>query len=742
MVELSIIIVNYKVKEELFLCIESIMRSKTKTPFEIIIVDNDEIQSLKKDLEGKFPKVKYFHSSNNVGFGGGNNIGAKLARGKYLYFLNPDTEIFPGSIDPLINSLKINNNLAVAAPILVDEEGGTIPLQGTNTLTPIAAILSFSILSRFFSKNKFSNNFWISGWNRKTKRKVKSVPGTAFIIKKSIFEEVEGFDENFFLYFEEYDLCKRISDKGYDLLIVPEARVFHKKGKSTEKRKKESMDNIFSKSRFYYFRKNFGLLKALIVSLIFGINKNNIILLSIILFGFALRLYKLSDLMVFIGDQGWFYLSARDLILGKNFPLVGIASSHPWLHQGALWTYMLAPTLWLGKFNPVSGAYLTAILGVISIYLIYLFCRENFTKRVALITALLYASSPYIVIQDRTPYHTSPIPLFTILYLVFITKWIKGKILYFPLIFFTFSILYGLEIAALILLPSLVLMFFYGFYKKTEWFKNIVNGKILIASIGLLLIPLIPILIYDIQNGFSQTVKFIIWLGYRFFVTIGLIQKSPLEHSSFENTLFFFFDAYRKLVFIQSFAFSELLLFSSFLFAALKLVSSIGKKLTNKALIVIFTTTVISFIFFVVNKVPSDAYIPVMYPGIVILLALIIDSIFYKWKMFGLFIVFFLVFSNVNYLIKSDFLTSKKTNTYSTTLKERIDISKKMVDEAKGKRYSVKMLGFGSQFESSKMNYQYLTWWLGNELSNKNQKLNFTIDETGNGIILKKDMLR
>ena len=77
--------------------------------------------------------------------------------------------------------------------------------------------------------------------------------------------------------------------------------------------------------------------------------------------------------MNFIGDQGWFYISARDILLTGKIPLVGITSSHIWLHQGPYWTYMLAIMLFLFHFNPVSGAYLTAVIGLLTVFLIYRF---------------------------------------------------------------------------------------------------------------------------------------------------------------------------------------------------------------------------------------------------------------------------------------------------------------------------------------------------------------------------------
>src|SRR3989344_3834203 len=95
-IKVSIIIVNYKVKKELFSCINSIFKSKPRTSFEIIVIDNDEEAVIEKELKIKFPNVRYVRSNKNLGYGAGNNLGVSIAKGDYLFFLNPDTRLLPG----------------------------------------------------------------------------------------------------------------------------------------------------------------------------------------------------------------------------------------------------------------------------------------------------------------------------------------------------------------------------------------------------------------------------------------------------------------------------------------------------------------------------------------------------------------------------------------------------------------------------------------------------------------------
>ena len=115
----SIIIVHYKVKEKLFACLNSIYLSKPKTDFEIIVVDNDETKTIGKELLKEFPKVKYIQSPVNLGYGGGNNLGAKSAIGSHLFFLNPDTILFKDTIDNLFQFLNKDKHTGIVSPLLM-----------------------------------------------------------------------------------------------------------------------------------------------------------------------------------------------------------------------------------------------------------------------------------------------------------------------------------------------------------------------------------------------------------------------------------------------------------------------------------------------------------------------------------------------------------------------------------------------------------------------------------------------
>lgn len=729
--KVSIVIVNYRVEEELMACIDSIQKSKIKKSYEIIVVDNDEKKTVDIDLKKKFPEVKYIPAKKNLGFGGGNNLGFEHSRGEFLFFLNPDTIVKKNAIDRLVKFLETHEKAGIVAPILLDRNGKIYPSQGSEELTPFTAIFSLSFINKFFPNNPISKRYFLSTWDKKEERKVGNVPGTAFLIRKSLFKKVGGFDENFFLYFEEFDLCKRVRKLGYDLFILPSSQVIHYWGVSARK-SSLNIKKIFLESKFYYFRKNYGMFAAILVQSITGFNKNRLLIGLIILFSAFLRFYKLNDLMPFIGDQGWFYLSARDTILTGNIPLVGIASSHPWIHQGPLWTYMLAISLWIGNFHPVSGAYFTAILGIITVWLVYKVGSSFFNKKAGIIAAVLYAASPLVVINSRMPYHTSPIPLFTILFIWSLFKWIKGSKIYFPMSIFFLSFLYNFELATSVLWIIIGLIIVYGIWRKKSWVIKIFTKRTISFSLIAFLIPMIPIFIYDFQNGFPQTLKFAAWIGYRILGFLGIINTGTSFADKSNDMIIFFIIQYKFLILHQNGFVAFFIFILSLGWTVKTIYTNISENKFHVGSMIVFLWAIVPIIIFFINKTPSDAYIPVIFPAIILVTALSFESVMRTkiLRLLSLATIGFIVFVNAYTLLSNKYFSIPKFS-------ERIIAVKKILDYTNGKKYNMVGEGPGSQFESFTMNYEYLTWWLGHIPSKNNVNTTVIISESKSGVNIK-----
>jgi len=722
--QVSIIIVNYRVEKELIACICSIVNSKLRVSYEIIIVDNDGESGLKKIIRETFPKVKYIKSPGNIGYGAGNNLGARYAKGDFLFFLNPDTEIFKGTIDLLVNFLEKNINTAIVAPLFLDENNSPYPLQGSKRLTPLRGIFTLSFLYKLLPNNIIAREYLLSDWNKKDIKEVDVVPGTAFMIRKNIFAAVEGFDEKFFLYFEEFDICNRVKKLGYKVYILPDAKVKHLWEVSTKKAKFD-IKKVFQKSRFYYFKKYYGLFPAFMVEVFTRLNKIHLLLGFILAFGAFLRLYRLQELMPFIGDQGWFYLSSRDMLLTGEVPLVGITSSHTWLHQGALWTYILGIVLWLFKFNPLSGAYLSIFIDLLAIFILYKATSEMFSKQFGVIASGLYATSPLIIFSSRFAYHTSPIPLFTILFIYFVYKWIKGRDIYFPLIIFIIFVLYNLELATFSIAIAFFGIIVYGFWKKKIWVKNIFQRKIILLSIVAFLVPMTPMLIYDFGHGFVQTVVFVGWIIYQIAMFLADIATLSFVNHGINLMIPFIYKNIQELIFLPDGKISLILFLSSLLYFLWEL--------RNNAIGFIFLVISVGLMF---NKTPSSAYVPIFFPFVIIIQSLLILRIINKSKLFylGLFLFIVIIFFNAYSTI--NFFNQNFRN--KVTFSDRVSAAKEIVSLSDARKYNLIGRGWLNDYKNYIMNYEYLTWWLGNAPSKNKKNVKIYITEKADRIIISR----
>lgn len=732
-IAVSVIIVNYKVKKELFDCVNSIIKSSPKITYEVIIIDNDVENEIENDLLNKFPNVKYIKSPSNIGYGGGNNLGSKFAKGEYLFFLNPDTKVLDDALDNLYNFTK-NSSVGIASPIFLDSNLKPFKSQGSEELTPKNIIFSQSLLKRIFPNKNIYNKNVLVGWDIKSPLSVNAIPGGAMMIGSNLFKKIGGFDENLFLYFEENDISKKVNNLGYKLFIVPTAKIIHLVGRST--RNLKNMEDIYSKSRYYYLKKHYGLFRAISTQALLSINKTSLFLLLILILAFFLRVVNIENTMPFIGDQGWFYLSARDMHINGQIPLVGIASSHPWLHQGPLWTYMLAGVFWLLGFNPLNGAYLTIILGSLSVLMVYVVGSDMFSKRIGLISTLLYATSPLAVVHSRTPYHTSPIPLFTLLFIYALYKWIKGNNIYFPLSILFLAILYNLELATSTLWGVLIAVLIYGIWKKKGWVKKLFNKKILIYSILAFAIPMLPVLIYDFFHGFPQTLKFGIWIIYRilrFFGFPGIHEGDQLTEAN--SIISFSFSFYQNLIFAENKIIAFVILLFSIVVFIFNIFRLISKKISGVGFLLLALWLLISFSGYYINQTSSEAYLPIFFPALIFLTAFSFDKILKIRLLYfpAIIIIMIIVLMNSFYIISTEY-SDRKYN-----FSKRLFIVKRVVEDAGGRSYNIVGKGEGSKFESFTMNYEYLAWWLGNAPSKSSQKLKFVIQENIDGISLIKN---
>ena len=258
MKSLSIIVVNYKSREFLSNCIRAIFDSEKSnyTLNQIVIVNNDE----KSLLINTIDKIKIVEANKNLGFGKACNLAVKNLdyENDYLLFLNPDTEVSKKSISQCIDKLEKDEKIAVCGAANCNENNKPYrTCENINTFKDIfVKSIGLGKLRKLYNKDYNALNETVY---------VGHVIGAFYLIKEKIFKEVRGFDERFFVYYEDMDLSKRVNDLGYKILFNSDAKVKHIGGGSSSKVKTYRMFYSYS-SGFLYLKKHYGLFKAKLFS--------------------------------------------------------------------------------------------------------------------------------------------------------------------------------------------------------------------------------------------------------------------------------------------------------------------------------------------------------------------------------------------------------------------------------------------------------------------------------------------
>ncbi len=259
--ELSVIIVSYNSESFIEKCITSVLKFLPASPTggfcngKVIVIDNNSTDETVKVLEKYGNKIKLIKSLQNLGFSKGNNRAVKQAQGEYLFFLNPDTEIEQSVFDELIRFYENTTDAGIVAPKLI-MPNGDIQASVRKMPTVWGAIKEFV----FGIKNAYSQYAPVG----KSPMEVEMIYGAAFLIKKDLFERLNGFDEKFFLYYEDADLCKRVRDLGKKIYYYPEVSIKHLVGATHS-------DSNKSKLSSESLTKYHGILGASILKILFWI---------------------------------------------------------------------------------------------------------------------------------------------------------------------------------------------------------------------------------------------------------------------------------------------------------------------------------------------------------------------------------------------------------------------------------------------------------------------------------------
>ncbi len=255
--ELTIIIVNFNGGEYLLQCLESLKKAKEEILFATWVVDNASSDGSIEKAKNKFPEINYLINKNNLGFGTANNLILRKINTEYILLLNPDSKVLPGTIQYMVDFMKNNQDVGVATCRVEKEDGSLDFASHRGFPTPWTSFLYYCLGN--------DSLYHLTNSDFSKPHEVDAVAGAFFMTRKEVLDKVGLFDEDYFLYAEDLDLCFRIKQAGFKIMYVPDVKIIHYKGvasgikkhsheisTATEKSRELAFNSFYETMKIFY----------------------------------------------------------------------------------------------------------------------------------------------------------------------------------------------------------------------------------------------------------------------------------------------------------------------------------------------------------------------------------------------------------------------------------------------------------------------------------------------------------
>jgi GT2 family glycosyltransferase len=254
--DLSVLIVSYNTRELTLACLSSLYAKTAGLRFEVLVVDNASEDGSADAVAERFPRVTLLRLPQNVGFARANNLAARHARGDHLLLLNSDTVVLDGAVTRMVAFARAHPEAGIVGGRTLYGDGSLNPTSCFGQPTIWSAACTATGLSLLFRGSRWLNPEALGDWPRDTVHRVGVVTGCFLLIGRPLWDELGGFDERFFMYSEDTDLCLRASRLGRPCMHNPDATIIHYGGKS-EKTRADKMAKVLA-ARTQLFAKHRG----------------------------------------------------------------------------------------------------------------------------------------------------------------------------------------------------------------------------------------------------------------------------------------------------------------------------------------------------------------------------------------------------------------------------------------------------------------------------------------------------
>ena len=237
--EVTVIVVSFNTRDLTCKALETLIEYGGDVSMQVIVWDNASHDGSADAVEERFKQVEVIRSDENLGFGRANNEAGKHALGEFVLLLNSDTETLPGAVEKLLDFAKAHPEAGIVGGRTLFADGSLNKTSVLNALSPWSLICSAFSLTQIFPNSSLFNPELIGGWQRDDMREVDIVAGCWLMLTKELWDRLEGFNQDFFMYGEDADLCLRTKKMGYKLMMCPEAEIVHLGGASMVQREEK-----------------------------------------------------------------------------------------------------------------------------------------------------------------------------------------------------------------------------------------------------------------------------------------------------------------------------------------------------------------------------------------------------------------------------------------------------------------------------------------------------------------------
>jgi GT2 family glycosyltransferase len=391
--ELSVIVVNYNVAYFLEQCLNSCLKAAQHAEVEIIVIDNNSVDGSEEMMREKFPQIPYIMNKENLGFSKANNLGMRMAQGKYILLLNPDTVVEELTFRKTIDFMDSHPEAGGLGVRMLDGRGKFLPESKRGLPTPEVAFYKIFGLSILFPKSKIFGRYHLGYLSEHEIHEVEILSGAFMLMRKKVLDEIGLLDEAFFMYGEDIDLSYRIILAGYKNYYFPETRIIHYKGEST---KKSSINYVFVfyRAMIIFANKHFSQNNAKVFSFLINtavylraglaIAKRVVSKYLLFIFDFV-ALILIQILFVFVLEH--FGKIVPTEVLTVNLPIYGLI----WLVSSYVSGAYDRPLSWS---NVIRGVF----MGTIAVLVIYALLPKHyqFSRIFILITSVFVLTHFYL----------------------------------------------------------------------------------------------------------------------------------------------------------------------------------------------------------------------------------------------------------------------------------------------------------------------------------------------------------